>query len=56
MQGAHALGPKPCRYLSTRFDIDFVGLTYTRNGADVRDARRVIRECGLLETKIMAKV
>lgn len=51
-----ALNPGIRRYLSTRFDIDFVSLTYTRDGADVREARRVVRECGLLETKIIAKV
>lgn len=44
------------RYLSSRFDIDFLSLTYTRDGADVRAARAALKECNLLETKIIAKV
>ena len=44
------------RYLSSRFDIDFLSLTYTRNSADVRAARQALQQCGLLETKIIAKV
>ena len=44
------------RYLSSRFDIDFLSLTYTRDGADVRAARAALKQCNLLETKIIAKV
>ena len=54
--GTRGLSPGSRRYLASRFDVDFVGLTSSRDGGDVREARRAIRECGLLETKIIAKV
>ena len=44
-----------CRYLAERFDIDFIALTFTQDGADVRAAREALAEAGLYETKILAK-
>ena len=44
------------RYFASRYDIDFVALTYTRDGADVREARRAMHDAGLVETKVLAKV
>ena len=44
------------RYLADRFDIDFVALTFTQDGSDVRAAREALAEVGALETKILAKV
>ena len=43
------------RYLAERFDIDFVALTFTQDGADVRAAREALADAGLYETKILAK-
>jgi len=41
--------------LADRFDIDFVALTFTQDGSDVRAAREALAEVGALETKILAK-
>lgn len=42
--------------MADRFDIDFVALTFTQDGSDVRAAREALAEVGALETKILAKV
>ena len=47
--------PAASRYLADRFDIDFVALTFTQDGTDVRAARAVLAEAGAHETKILAK-
>ena len=41
--------------MADRFDIDFVALTFTQDGSDVRAAREALAEVGALETKILAK-
>lgn len=42
--------------LAADYDIDFVALGYTRDGADVRDARAFLHNLGMSNTKILAKI
>lgn len=44
------------KYLAGKFDIDFLALTFTRSGDDVREARSFLEGAGLGSTKILAKV
>ena len=42
--------------LAASGDVDFVSLSYTRSGKDVREARAFLDSIGLKDTKILAKV
>lgn len=42
--------------LGAEFDIDFISLSYTRTGEDVREARRFLDSLGMKDTRIIAKV
>ena len=42
--------------LASDTDVDFVALSYTRSGEDVRSARAFLDAIGMRETKILAKV
>jgi hypothetical protein len=42
--------------LGAEFDIDFIILSYTRTGKDIREARAFLDQLGMKSTKILAKV
>ncbi len=44
-----------CRFIAEQVEIDFLALTFTRSGNDVREARGLLDELGLHHIKILAK-
>ena len=44
------------RDITSQFEVDFVALTFTRDGEDVDSMRDFLDKLGLEQTKILAKV
>lgn len=42
--------------LAQKYEIDFLLLSYTRHGDDVKEARRFLDSIGLVNTKVLAKI
>ncbi|KAJ9527280.1 hypothetical protein QJQ45_025570 [Haematococcus lacustris] len=43
-------------HLATQFELDFLGLSYTRSAGDVAEARQFLDELGLHDTQVVSKL